>query len=297
MSSRAEQVAIVGPGAIGLALGASVHRRGHAVVLYGNTAQTGFTHSFEGSERSVAAPIVAEVDAVAPARWVLLTTKAYQVEAAGAWLRRLSAPDAVLAVVQNGVDHVERVQPYWPSGEILPVVISMPSQRVTPTSVVQRRAGTLIVPRSSAGEAFSELFDDRARVSCTDDWTTEAWTKLLTNATLGLCALAVAPNGAAVDEPLRTSAVGVLKEIIAVGKAAGAKFEDESKLVEATLAKIAKTPEHRSSITQDRMAGRATEWDARNQVVVRTAERFGIDVPLNRALAAMLCAADAHRAT
>jgi 2-dehydropantoate 2-reductase len=43
-----------------------------------------------------------------------------------------------------------------------------------------------------------------------------------------------------------------------------------------------------SSITRDRLAGLATEWQARNQVIVRKAARHGIAVPLNQALTTLL---------
>ncbi len=264
-------------------------------MLFGPTERSGFEHTFEHETRRFATPVWSSLDRVAPTRWVLLTTKAYQVDAAGCFLRRLARPDAGLAVVQNGVDHVDRVRPYWGTGTVLPVVISMPCSRSGPTAVLQRRKGTLTVPAGPDAEAFAGLFDERVNVTPTDDWTTNAWTKLLVNATLGMCALSMAPNGAILEPYMRPSAEAVLKEIIAVGRAAGAAFDDDDALVRSTFEKIGKTPEHRSSITQDREAGRPMEWDARNQVVVRTAERFGIDVPHNRALAGMLQAADGHR--
>lgn len=292
---RTLSVAVVGPGAIGLALAASAIRKGHRVRLYGRTPQPGFRHVFEGAAHDFPHPVETDPSAAEVADWVLLATKAHQTEAAVEWLGRVSNESTVLAIVQNGVDHLERLAPHWPAARCVPVIISMPSARPNPGEVHQRRVGSMIVPDGGHGEAFADLFDDRVQIRRTKDWTTAAWTKLLTNATLGACALAVAPNGAAVQPPLKELAAALLSEIIAVGRAAGAAFDDEDELVHATLDKIAKTPEHRSSITQDRQAGRAMEWDARNQVVVRTAERFGIDVPLNRALAAMLAVADAHR--
>jgi len=45
---------------------------------------------------------------------------------------------------------------------------------------------------------------------------------------------------------------------------------------------------HYPSITQDRMAGLPTEWQARNEVVVRLARRHDIAVPLNEALTTLL---------
>ncbi|MEM6926534.1 MAG: 2-dehydropantoate 2-reductase [Myxococcota bacterium] len=286
------RVAIVGPGAIGLGVASSVARAGHRVVLYGRRTAGGFDHTFEGTTEHHAVPIRADPGPVEPADWVLLCTKAYQTQAAAPWLDRLAGPRAGLAVVQNGVDHRARVADLW-SGDVLPVVVSMPCARTTPTSVVQRRTGTMIVPVGARAASFAGLFDDRVTVSATDDFVTAAWTKLLTNATVGACAVLGAVNGAVLTGPLRELGEGMVREAVAVAQAEGAAFDDVEAMVAKTLATIAKSPEHRSSITEDRRAGRPMEWDARNQVVVRTAARHGIPVPLNTAVAALLATADA----
>ncbi len=286
-----ETVAIVGPGAIGLGLAASVTRRGHRVALYGRRSFNGFEHTFDGETEHYAMSVVTDPGLAKPADWVLLCTKAQQTEAARPFLEALSSPGAVLAVVQNGVDHVDRVAGSW-RGLVLPVIISMPSARTAPNAVTQRRTGSMIVAAGTPAERFAGLFDDRVAVRSTPDFTTEAWTKLLTNATLGACAVLGRTNGAMLVSPLRELGEGMIREIVAVARAEGAAFDDPDALVEATMARIAKNPEHRSSITEDRVAGRPMEWDARNEVVVRTAARHGIDVPLNRAVAALLAEAD-----
>ncbi|MEM7674842.1 MAG: 2-dehydropantoate 2-reductase [Myxococcota bacterium] len=288
-------MAIVGPGAIGLGLAASLLRKGHRVSLYGRTTAAGFEHTRDGKTESFSVPIASELTDVRPASWVLLTTKAYQTAGAEPWLKRLAAESdesVKLAVVANGVDHIERLTPYWASERILPVIISMPSVRLSKTSVRQRRRGKMTVPDDPAGRAFSQLFDDDVEVVRTEDWTTAAWKKLLVNATLGVCALIGARNGMLTEPPLRKLAEGVLRETIVVGKAAGASFDDPEALIAATLQNFKKNAEHRSSITEDRLNGRPIEWDARNQVVVRYAQRFGVEVPLSEAVASMLAAVD-----
>lgn len=284
-------VAIVGPGAIGLALAASLDRAGQRVHLCGRRAATGFDHTFGETTEHHDVPVIADPDLATPADLVLLCTKAHQTAGARRWLERLASPAAVLAVVQNGVDHEARVADLW-TGAVLPVIISMPSARTSPTAVRQRRVGAMIVPEGPSGEAFAALFDDRVEVRLTRDWTTEAWTKLLTNSALGACAVLGLDNGALLEPPLRQLGEAMMREIVAVGRAEGAAFGDADALIAATMAKIGKTPEHASSITVDRRAGRQMEWDARNQVVVRAAERHGIDVPVSRTVAALLEAAD-----
>ncbi|MGH2850431.1 MAG: ketopantoate reductase family protein, partial [Solirubrobacteraceae bacterium] len=51
---------------------------------------------------------------------------------------------------------------------------------------------------------------------------------------------------------------------------------------------LAQAGEWRASMLQDFDAGRRTEIDALNGSVVRAAERLGLDVPINRALLALV---------
>ncbi|MEO1337890.1 MAG: 2-dehydropantoate 2-reductase N-terminal domain-containing protein, partial [Myxococcota bacterium] len=175
-------IAIIGPGAIGLGLAASLLRCGHSVRLYGRTSADGFDHTRDDKTESFDTPIFADLAETRPAAWILLTTKAYQTTAAAPWLARLGAESNApppLAVIANGVDHVERLSGHWPTERILPVVISMPSVRTSKTSVRQRRTGKMTIPNNTMGSVFSQLFDDGVDVVCVEDWTTAAWKKLL----------------------------------------------------------------------------------------------------------------------
>ena len=50
-------------------------------------------------------------------------------------------------------------------------------------------------------------------------------------------------------------------------------------------------PDAHTSMLDDRLAGRPTEHDEITGAVVRAADRHGVDVPLNRAVLALLAAA------
>ena len=58
-----------------------------------------------------------------PADWILVATKAYDSDSAADWFPRLLGDDTCVAVLQNGVDHVERFSKYLPAERILPVVV------------------------------------------------------------------------------------------------------------------------------------------------------------------------------
>jgi 2-dehydropantoate 2-reductase len=68
--------------------------------------------------------------------------------------------------------------------------------------------------------------------------------------------------------------------VIAVGQAEGAKLSDD--LGERLYAFMSRGPHlHIPSIVTDRLNNQPTEWQARNEVVLRKAAKHGIGVPLN----------------
>jgi 2-dehydropantoate 2-reductase len=80
--------------------------------------------------------IVTTPDAVQPVPWVLLATKAHQTAGAADWLRALATSQTTVAILQNGVEHKERVAPYANGATLLPIVVECPAVRVAPGRIV-----------------------------------------------------------------------------------------------------------------------------------------------------------------
>jgi 2-dehydropantoate 2-reductase len=86
----------------------------------------------------------------------------------------------------------------------------------------------------------------------------------------------------------------LIRECVAVGRAEGARFDEE--LVEEIVTSMVESPpEVGTSMLTDRRAGQLLEADARNGAVVRIGERHGIETPLNRAVTALLTAVHQER--
>ena len=82
-------------------------------------------------------------------------------------------------------------------------------------------------------------------------------------------------------------ALDLVAECVAVGRAVGAKLEDG--IPEQMLAGArAGSPDSINSLCADRMAGRKTEADTRNGVIVRLGELHQIPTPANRIATALL---------
>jgi 2-dehydropantoate 2-reductase len=202
--------------------------------------------------------------------------------------------ETTVAVLQNGIDHVERVAPLVPASvRVLPVVIQLPAEKKSAGRIVQAHAGMLLVPEDAAGRAFARLFEGgRTRVVPTADFVTQAWWKLVSNASLGgICALALRGNEVAADDDVRALCLALMREVALVGRAEGANLPDDAP--EKALALLTRgAPDHWSSIAVDRREGRAMEWAVRNEVVGQRGRRHGIPTPLNDVITTLLRAAD-----
>jgi 2-dehydropantoate 2-reductase len=292
--SDGASIAVVGVGAIGGAMAAALGDAGHEPALCVRTPFQQLSRSLDGETRDYAHRVYTDADELSKMDWVLLCTKAHQIEGAAHWLGRLVGPDTCVAVMQNGIDHADRVSAYFDAARAVPCIVFLPSSVENPGAVKQARAGRVQVPESQAGRALAGLFRDQSavRVEPTADFVSALWSKLVSNAVGGaICALALKPMSAVAAPEVRDLAIGLMEEIIRVGRAEGASFPADfiEKTIENCRGPIG---EHWTSMAADRRDGRLMEWQARNAVVGKIGRRHGIPTPLNDALTALLVVAD-----
>jgi 2-dehydropantoate 2-reductase len=288
-------IAVVGVGAIGGAMAAALGDAGHEPVLCVRTPFQQLSRSLDGETRRYAHRVCTTPGELSPMDWVLLCTKAHQIEGAANWLRRLVGPDTCVGVMQNGVDHVERVSAYVAADRVVPCIIFLPSLLEAPGVVAQARAGNVQVPDSQAGRALANLFarQQAVKVEPTADFVSAVWSKLVLNAVGGaICALTIKPLSAVAALEARGLAIGLMKEIMCVGRAEGASFPEDfiDKTIDTYRGPIGA---HWTSMAADRRDARPMEWQARNAIVGQVGRRHGIPTPLNDALTALLAVADA----
>jgi len=293
--SDGSSIAVVGVGAIGGAMAAALGDAGHEPVLCVRTSFPQLSRSLNGETRVYTHPVYTDPGAVSRVDWVMLCTKAHQIDGAAGWLRSLIGPDTRVAVMQNGVDHIERVSAYVTADRVVPCIISLPARVEKPGAIEQARSGVVRVPESAAGNALAELFGNHGavKVEPTADFVSAVWSKLVSNAVGGaICALVLKPLRAVAATEVRTLAIGLMEEIMCVGRAEGAIFADDfvEKSIDNYLGPIG---DHWTSIAADRRDGRAMEWEARNAVVGQFGRRHQIPTPLNDALTALLAVIDA----
>lgn len=287
-------VAVIGCGAVGGTFAGAARQAGREIHVATRTPFDELCVTHPGGLVRVGVRALRDPSPAGPYPLVLLATKAHQTADAAPWLRALCGKGTVLGVLQNGVEQRELVAPFVGEGvHVVPAMVDCPAHREGPGVVTVRGAARVeFPPVPGAAElvaCFAGSFAD-ARVA--DDFVTSAWAKLVLNAAGGgLGVLTRRGHEVLRDEAIAALFVAIAREIVTVGRAEGARLADD--LPQVLLEKLRRAPSpHPSSIVADRLAGRPTEWRARNEVVLRAAARHGIAVPYNTALVALVRAGE-----
>ena len=289
------RIAVVGPGAIGSTVAASLHRAGHAPLLCGRTARDhldvrpdpaalgGKPIVVPGPVRTNPADITKSVDLV------LLAVKATQVGDASAWLGTLCDDNTTVYVMQNGVEQIELVQPHCPASTVVPAIVWCPAETQPEGWVRLRGQPELTLPVAS-GPVAAILRDAGWRTTLTNDFVTAAWHKLATNAVAGLMVLTGRRSGMFQRDDVATLSRTYLQECLAVARAEGANLGDD--VIAGILDSLRNAPpDMATSMLGDRETRRPLEWNIRNGVILRKAREHRLPAPVSEVVVPLLAAA------
>lgn len=286
------RIALIGPGAIGGTVAAALIKAGHDVQLCAQRAFSTLTVAKPNGDvvAEVPSTVVTEPRDAKPADWVFVCVKSHQTASVAPWLAQTVRLGTKVAVLQNGVEHRDRVTPFVAKEtEIVPVVVQLPAQRTAPGKITTYGGATLIVADDAAGKAFADLLAGTfVKVKRTDDFMTRQWEKLCLNASSGsISTLTMNPDAIATVPGMADLARAIIAECIAVGRAEGAKIDDG--YADALVSGHMSRPGNRgNSMYYDRLEGRTLEYDARNAVIVRLGAKHGIPTPVSTALVPLL---------
>src|SRR3954451_11078053 len=288
-SSSRSRVAVIGAGAIGGFFAAKLQEAGHEVTLCVRTPIESLVLEQAGERRTVPVQIVTDPALQKPVAWVFVATKAQDTAGAEPWLRVTSNSGTTVVVLQNGIDQAERVKPFAPGSSVVPAVVYCGAERISPGTIVHHQSSRLIIPEGEAGTRLADLFSGTGvEVVQAPDFLTTSWRKLLANVAANpITALTMRRIGVLREPAVNELAQKLLAEAVVVGQSAGAKLtpEDARSVLDAQcrLDEGAGT-----SMLYDRLAGQPLEHEYITGAVVRTADRQGVDAPLNRAILALL---------
>jgi 2-dehydropantoate 2-reductase len=226
-----------------------------------------------------------------PVDWVLLCTKAQQTSSVASWLARLCDSSTRIAVLQNGISHVERVAPLAGGAVVVPTLVYYNGERLGADRVRLRHVSehALVATDDADGRAFAQLLEGTPlRVLLSREFSTLAWRKLLINAVANpVTALTLQRQAVLRRDDIKALCIAVLDEAVAVARADGAQLaEDESRKTLSNL--LTYPPEAGTSMYFDRLAGRGLEVEALTGAIVAAGQRLHVATPLNSALLTLL---------
>jgi len=282
-------VAVVGPGSVGVFFAAHLAAAGHNVI---SCARRPFSHYLVESPQfpieGEANVLVDPADVAGPVDWVLFCVKAHQTEGAAPWLDALVGDDTKIMVLQNGIEH-DRVAPFSNGAPIIPTVVYCGAELLEPGHVAHTSSGHLIVDQEPFGADMLALFEgSQAEVRPTENFVTHQWRKLSLNVTAnGLTALTGRRLEVLSEPGIRQMAIDLLKECWTVAAVDGADLDpgDAEALIDQIISSGANNG---TSMLYDTLAGRPTEHDAIHGAALRRAIEHGIAVPTISAVHALL---------
>jgi 2-dehydropantoate 2-reductase len=280
-------VAVIGPGAIGSVAAAWLAQGGHDLTLCARTPFADLVVETPDGPLHATPRVLTDPASATPVDWVLVATKAYDVASTAPWLARLMGEGTRLAVLQNGVTHVERFRHLVPENRIVPVVVGIPANRTAPGRVTQHAYGTMFVPAGRNGDEFVALFaQSRIAVATDPDFISRLWAKLCLNAAGAVPTLTLTATGAAWSNGLERLVRAIVEECAAVARAEGAIIPQS--IVDSVVETARSRPGGVNSMHADRLAGRPMEVEERNGVIVRLGKKHGIPTPVSEVIVELL---------
>lgn len=296
------RVAIVGAGAMGGIFGAGLRRAGAQTTLVdvseplvARINAEGLTVVEDGEDRLERVPATDDAGSLEPQDLVLFFVKCYHTAAAVELARPLIGADTTVVSLQNGWGNGEVIGQAVGEERLLVGVTYGSGTVLEPGRVAWTGKGTTFVGAyDGAGDdrvaAFAGLLGEAGfDVEVPERIRTEIWKKLVLNcATLPTAALTgLTAGGLGHHEAMLEVVDAAAREAVVVAQAAGHPIEADER-IERIHGLLAKGGAGKASMLQDVEGGRRTELDVITGAILREADVHGIDVPVNRALFALV---------
>ncbi|MGH2350833.1 MAG: ketopantoate reductase family protein [Chloroflexota bacterium] len=297
-------IAVVGAGAMGGLWAARLARGGNPVVVVdvvpeivaAINAQGIAVETPNGSQDPVRLRATTDPEEVGPVDVAWCFVKAHHTASAAALAKPLVGPSTTVVTQQNGWGSADVLAETFRPEQVV-VGVTYHSARVdAPGRVAHTGTGASFLGPYLDGadlaraEAVARLMNDAGlEATATAAVKSEIWKKLILNtATLPTSALTRLRTGELGQPgPLLDLLDALAAESVQVARALGYGI-DLAERIDRIHTLLAGGGSGKASMLQDVEAGRKTEIEVVNGAVVRAAEPLGIDVPLNRAMVALV---------
>lgn len=298
-----KKITVVGPGAMGCLLAASLARTGADVTLLDyredrarRLQQTGIEVQ-EGDFTWRARPVVtADPGSIAQQDAIMILVKSYQTAAAIRPVPSICGPSTLVLSLQNGLGADDLLKALLPHAALALGTTSQGATLLEDGLVRHAGKGPTRMGLVSGGdhgaraalELLSGLMEQGGwQCEVVEDIRPYIWEKLLVNVGINaLTALCCLRNGQLLHyEDAARLQEALVAEAYAVAEKEGVDLKHGLEDVLMTVKAVCKaTAGNRSSMLQDRLKARPTEIDSINGAVCRLGRRLGVPTPFNEAV-------------
>ena len=292
------KIVIVGPGALGSLVAASLSKGKEEVYLLdkdkeraGIINQAGISVEGVSGSWQTQVKTTSEVKDIAGCDLIIICVKSYDTKEAVTRVKSLAGENTKVLTLQNGIGNIEIISEVIGPDKVIGGVTNAGATLISPgrirhagrgETVIGRIDGKIPVEMRSIREAFNKAGLE-TRIS--RDIKSLLWSKLIINAGINaLTAVTRLNNGRLVEfEGTRKILRELVTEAVRVAKRKRIKliYDDPLAKVEAVCEATATNV---SSMLQDALRKKRTEIDFINGVIVRQGQESGIPVPANSML-------------
>lgn len=290
------KIAIIGTGGVGGYFGGKLALAGHDVRFlargehYWAIKNNGLTvKSVDGDFRVENANVFDDLKEMGKVDLILLAVKSWQVKEIGPDLNSILAADTLVLPLQNGVMAAKELQDCIPPRHVINGLCRIFSLVEGPGIIRHKGVRPKIVfgelknEKTERVQKLSELFSDAGIYHLlAEDVDAELWKKFISINLSGLMAVTLTTYGELRSNPeTKEMMFELLNEVYSLALKMGINIEKD--YVDQAVSFIETfNYEATASLTRDVWAGRPSEIEYQNGTVVKLANDFGLDVPVNR---------------
>jgi 2-dehydropantoate 2-reductase len=285
-------ILIVGAGALASLFAARLTQAGYHITMLGSWKDGIDTINREGVRlvdaqgNETKYPVRATNDPhdCVDVKHAIILVKAWQTERVAGQLKDCLADDGLALTIQNGLGNRETLIQSLGLNRVALGSTTTGATLLGPGHVKAGGEGIISLEQNQALGPMEEALKSAGfKIELVDDAGALIWGKLVVNAAINpLSALLRVKNGELLERPSARKLMGTMAlETARVAQAENIQlpFDDPVKIVEDVARK---TAANTSSMLQDVLRGAPTEIDAICGAVVKTADKYGIETPINR---------------
>lgn len=289
------KIAIIGAGGVGGYFGGKLSNAGFDVTFLARgehlkaMKEKGlFVKSILGDFHVENVTATDQIQEMEPADLVIFATKAWQIKEIAPGLQSIVHKTTSILPLQNGVLAADELKEYFEPAQILGGLCRIISKidapgvinhfGVTPTIVF----GELDKSINERTHGIKEIFDKAGiNAQISSDIEADLWKKFISICVSGLLAITKTTYGELRErQETRQMMIDLLHEIYLLSQKIGIHLEAD--YLSKTISYIDAFPyDSSSSLARDVWAGKPSEIEYQNGTVVKLAEKFGVDVPVN----------------